>query len=583
MDMISTLDPVTVEVIRNHFISTARQMKNTLVRASFNPIIYEMVDFSLGIYNRRAELIAEGPGIPLFMGAVSFAIKSIIGYVGEENLEDGDVVLSTYPYFIGSHSQDAVVIRPVFIDGKVFAYTAAKAHWMDIGGKDIYGTDTTDIWQEGLQLYGVKIMKRGVLDRELMEIIRANSRLPDGVAGDLAAQISSCNHGAARVLDLVAKYGKGVVEASVNRILDHGEEMARQAIARMPDGEWTVEASMDNNGLDDVPVKLKARVRISGDELHVDTTGTADQQAGPINCPLATSIAVIRLVTKMMTAPTHEANEGFFRPISTHIPEGSLLNPQAPAPVFLYGWAAMVIGEALFQAMCEIIPENAVARSGGDLVGLLFSGVDRDGNFFAGGGDEAVGQGAAIDQDGENATIIYALGESSNVPAEILEERFPIVVERYELRQDSGGPGRYRGGLGVVKQWRLLQEVNLISTVEQTKYPAWGFAGGKASAAANSVTVEAETPQAHQIGRRSDYKVAAGERLIVSTGGGGGWGDPHLREPSAVLADVRGGYVSLESARLDYGVVIEADDDGYRLDEAATERARKGGAVQPAH
>jgi len=570
-----TLDPITVEVIRSYYQSTARQMRNTLVRASFNPIIYEMIDFSVGIYNRDAELIAEGPGIPFFMGTLTFTIRHLVNYVGIDNLEDGDVLLSTYPYWIGSHSQDASVVRPIFVDGKIFGYTAAKAHWVDIGATDIYGTDTTDIWQEGLQLFGVKVMKRGKLDHEILEIIRANSRLPDSVVGDLTAEISSCNRGAQQVLELVRKYGPEVVDAAVCRILDHGEQIARQAIASMPDGEWTVESAMDNNGITPDPVPLKATLRISGDEMSVDTTGSAPQQVGPVNCPFPSTVSGIRLVTKMVVAPNYDANEGFFRPLKVHSPEGSIFNPKPPAPVFLYGWSAMIMAESLFRIIAEIAPERAVARSGGDLGGILFSGYrPEDGSFFAGGADESCGQGASQDQDGENALILYSLGESSNVPVEIMEERWPVLVEKYELWQDSGGPGRFRGGLGVRKRWKALADLKLINTIEQTKAPAWGVYGGMGSAASNAVILSPDTPQEQPIGKTSDRVLPAGDRLAIHTGGGGGWGDPLEREPARVLADVRGGYVSLESAKRDYGVVIRQADGQYVVDEAGTAKLR---------
>ncbi|MEP7246829.1 MAG: hydantoinase B/oxoprolinase family protein, partial [Gammaproteobacteria bacterium] len=240
----TTPDPITVEVIRSFYQSTARQMRNILVRSSFNPVIYEMIDFSLGLYNREAELIAEGPGIPLFMGTLTFTIRHVVDYLGEENIEDGDVLLSTYPYWTGAHSQDAVIIQPIFVDGRIFGYAASKAHWIDLGAKDVYGMDTTDIWQEGLQLYGVKVVKRGKLDNEIVEIIRANTRLPDAVVGDLTGQIAASSLGTRRVIDLVQKYGKDVVTASITRMLDQGEAIARQAIAEIGDGEWFGEAAL---------------------------------------------------------------------------------------------------------------------------------------------------------------------------------------------------------------------------------------------------------------------------------------------------------------------------------------------------
>lgn len=574
MQSSKSLDPITVEVIRSYYQSTARQMRNTLVRASFNPIIYEMIDFSLGIYNRKAELIAEGPGIPFFMGTLTFTIRHLVDYVGIDNIEDGDVLLSTYPYWIGSHSQDAAVVRPIFVDGRIFGFTAAKAHWVDLGGKDIYGTDTTDIWQEGLQLFAVKVMKRGKLDREILEIVRANSRLPDSVVGDLTAQVSACNRGAQQVIELVSKYGADTVEAAIDRILDHGEQIARQAIASMPDGEWTVDSAMDNNGITPDLVPLRATLRISGDEMFVDTAGSAPQQVGPVNCPLPSTISGIRLVVKMVVAPNYDANEGFFRPLKVSSPEGSIFNPRAPAPVFLYGWSAMIMAESLFKIIAEIAPERSVARSGGDLGGILFSGYrPEDGSFFAGGADESCGQGASHDQDGENALIMYSLGESSNVPAEIMEERWPVLMENYELWQDSGGPGRFRGGLGVRKRYRALADLKLIGTIDQTKSPAWGVDGGM-TGTPNSMIVCPGTPRERRIGKVSDCIIPAGECVDIEMGGGGGWGDPLERDPERVLGDVRGGYVSVESAGKDYGVVVRSEGGGYVLDPLATDKAR---------
>lgn len=568
------LDPITVEVIRTYHQSTARQMRNALVRAAFNPIIYEMVDFSLGIYDENADLLAEGPGIPVFVGALTFAIRDVMAYVGRENVDDGDVILSTYSYWTGSHPQDAVTIRPIFVDGAIIGYAVAKAHWMDLGAKDIYSIDTTDIWQEGLQLFGVKIVKRGVIDKELVEIVRANSRLPDGVIGDMIAQISACNLGAERTLHLIGKYGLETVKASNARMLDQAEEIARKAIAEMPDGAWTVEAQLDDNGIGKDAVPLKATIRITGDSMHVDTTGSAPQQVGPVNCPLATTASIMRLVMKMMIAPDHDANEGFFRPLTVHAPSGTIFNPIAPAPVFLYGWAAMAIGEQLFEAFTQIAPKRAVARSGGDLGGILFSGLRPDGSFMAGGVDECVGQGASIDADGESALISYALGESRNTPAELIEERFPVLVEEYTLRQDSGGAGRYRGGLGVQRRWRLLDDISLISVLEQTKRPAWGVGKGKGSVP-NRLTVGWGTDGAREVAKITGHPVRSGQRLMLETGGGGGWGDPYERPAETVLADVIDGYVSPERAEADYGVATVLDSDNRRtIDEDATSRAR---------
>jgi N-methylhydantoinase B len=576
-----TLDPITVEVIRSYFQSTARQMRSTLVRASFNPVIYEMIDFSIGIYSRDAELIAEGPGIPFFMGTLTFTIRSVMKHLGLDNVHDGDVMLSTYSYWTGSHPQDAVIIRPIFVEGTIFGYTAVKAHWMDLGAKDIYGTDTTDIWQEGLQLHAVKVVKRGKLDDEIVGIIRANSRMPTEVIGDLTAEISACGHGVKRIQELVHKYGTDTVQGAVASILDHGERIAREAIKAMPDGTWSAESALDNNGITQDQVPFKATVRIAGDEITVDTSGSAPQQIGPVNSPFPSTVSAIRLVLKMIIAPNYDANEGFFRPVKVVSPEGSVFNPKAPAPIFLSGWTAQIMAESLFQVMAKIAPDKSVARSGGDIGGVMFSGIDPvDGGFFAGGEDECCGQGAGMDQDGENALILFVLGESSNVPVEICEERWPILTEKYQLRPDSGGAGKWRGGLGVVKQWQALTDLKLIGTIEQTKAPAWGVDGGQ-SGKTNSMTISVGLPHQRPMGKASGWALPAGERLLFEMGGGGGWGDPLDRDPAHVLKDVVGGYVSKESAEREYAVVVRQSEACYSLDEKATHALRQKRRSRP--
>lgn len=568
------LDPITVEVIRSYFDSTARQMRNLMVRGSFNPIIYEMHDFSLGLYTKDAELIAEGPGIPAFLGTLTFAIKDMVRYVGEENLEEGDVILSTFPYFIGAHPQDATLVRPIFVGGRLFGYTSAKAHWLDLGAKDIYSTDTTDVFQEGLKLFGVKLVEAGKLNREITEIIRANTRTPASVLGDMTAQISACNLGAERVHQLVAKYGADVVERSVAAILDHGELIARKAIAAMPDGEWTAEAALDNDGISDSPVPIKVKISIKGDEIFMDTTGSAPQQKGPINCLYARTASVARLVLKMVIAPGYSANEGFFRPLKLHCPLGSVLNPEPPAPTFLYGWPSRPMGAAIFKAFTQIAPELSVAKDGCDLGGMMFSWADpQDGSFRAGGFDECVGQGASIDADGENAVVNFTLGESQNVPVEIAEERYPLRVERYELWEDSAGAGRYRGGLGVRKFWYPLLEMRLIATIDQTKFPAWGIDGG-ADGAANALALKAGSADESRRGKVSGFILAPGDRVELCMGGGGGWGNPFERDPQRVLDDAIGGYVTTQAAEKLYGVVLEGRGGQLAIDSARTAALR---------
>lgn len=566
-------DAVTTEVIRNYMKSAARQMRNTLVRASCNPVIYEMIDFSLGLYNGRAELLAEGPAIPHFMGTLRFAIKHVVEYVGVANMQDGDVFLSTYPYWTGSHSQDAVVIRPVFVAGKIFGYAAAKAHWMDIGAKDVYGTDTTDIWQEGLQVYGAKVRIAGVPNRDVIEIIRANSRLPDSVIGDLNAQIAACELGARQMTGLVAKYGASTTEAAFEAILNHGEHITREAIREAPDGEWSACGALDDNGVTREPVPIRVTVRIAGDELTVDTTGSAGQQIGPINTPFPATMSFSRLAMKRLTTPDYDANEGCFRPLTVISPPGSMLNANPPAPVFLYGMGPVVMGELIMESLAQAMPHRAVARSGGNECAIVFSGIDPPRGYFAGADIEGTGQGASCDSDGESALVPYYGGDCRNIPIEVLESKFPIQTLRYELRQNSGGAGKFRGGLGVVKVWKALEDLRCITVVEQTLSSPGGLFGGKSGLPSISI-MNAGTPDETRRGKQSDAVLPANAEWHLHTGGGGGWGDPYERVPQVVLEDVNRGYISRQSAADEYGVVIEQLAKRFVINETATSQLR---------
>jgi len=570
-----TIDPITVEVVRSFYQSAALQMRNQLIRGSFNPIIYENHDFSIGLYNEKAELIAEGPGVPAFVGTLRFAIQEIVKYVGAENLEEGDIILSTHPYMIGSHTQDAALVQPIYSEGELFGYAAAKAHWIDLGAKDVYSTDTTDVFQEGLQLYGVKLVRAGTLNREITEIIRANSRAPEVVLGDMTAQISACQLGALRVHELIAKYGSRTVKSAVQAILDHGEAIARKAIAEMPDGEWHAEGALDNDGLSDEPIPIRITVRIKGDEVEIDTSNSAPQQRGPVNSLYGRTVSVGRLVLKMLIAPDYPANEGFFRPLKFTIPSKSILNAECPAPVFLYGFAGRSLGGAIFKAFCEIAPQLSVARDGNDTGGVMVSWTDPEsGQFRAGGMGDPCGQGASIDDDGESALPNVGHGDSQNIPVEIIEERYPIRVAHYELWQDSGGAGRYRGGLGISRAWHALQAIKVTSIVDATKFPAWGVDGG-GSAKANTVFVKEKGNNHLRGGKVTGYELSPGDRVEIGMGGGGGWGHPMLRDPDLVLRDLIEGYISQEAAQDIYGVVARSHDGMLSLDREATQERRR--------
>jgi N-methylhydantoinase B len=433
------------------------------------------------------------------------------------------------------------------------------------------------MFQEGIILPGVKVVKKGVLDKELVDIIRHNSRVPDVIVGDMTAQIVACEAGEKRLLALIDNYGKDTLNEAIEAILDHDEKITRQAIAEIPDGEYHAEGWADDNGFDDKPLKLCLTVKVKGDEITFDTTGSAPQQPSAMNCPYPSTVAFCRLVTKMILEPHTRSSEGHWRPVTVIAPEGSILNPQPPAATYLYGWVGTPLGECIFKALAEVLPEKVVARSGGDICASVgHMGIDsKTGKWFLCAiGQTPVGQGASFDRDGGAGLIAYFMSGSEAIPVEIFEERGPVLIERWALRQDSGGPGKFRGGLGIERQIQALADCRVGGLVEETKFPAWGLFGGK-SALPNVGILWPGTSKERKYGKISQLPFKKGERHLILTGGGGGWGDPYERDANAVLNDVIRGYISLESARKDYGVVIREEDGEYILDEVETEKLRK--------
>jgi len=567
-----TIDPVTVEVIRNYCLSTAREMRDVIIRTSFNPTIYEVRDFAIGIYNRKAELVAQDPGIPIFIGSLDSFIKTIVGYLGEDNIHEGDVIVSNYPYFTGAHPPDVTVLKPIFIDNEIFAYTVCKAHWIDVGGIDVFSINTTDVYQEGFILPAVKVVKRGVVDQEIIDIIGFNNRSGVSCIGDLRAQIAGCQAGEKRILKAVEKYGKEVVADAIAQFLDNSERIFRKSIEDMPDGEWSAQAFIDNDGITDVPVPVKLTVRIKGSDIEVDTTGSSPATQGPLNCPYAGTVAYFRYMLMSITDPFYKPNGGCFRPLKVIIPEGSMFNPRPPSPTELFGWAANQVANLFHKCLVDAIPDKIVARSGGEPCSYLWSVKNpRDGSSMGGGSAAAMGEGAGIDNDGENALVVWQLGDCWSIPVEIWEERYPVFIEKHTLWKDSSGAGKFRGGLGTEHVFRMEDEMHFISTLLLTKYPAWGLKGGK-SALPSSMVAHPGMPE--EVKEKFATTLYEGEYLIEHPGGGGGFGDPYQRDPQRVLDDVIDEYVSIEKAGKDYGVAIKKERDDYIIDWGKTERLR---------
>lgn len=571
------LNPVTVEVIRNAFAAAADEMKINLMRTAYNPIIYEVLDFSVGMFDANGDLVSQAAGLPIFLGNLPPSVKQIIADVGIANIRPGDVYLINDTYTVGTHLNDVVVCSPVFQeDGTLIGFAASRAHWLDIGAVSPGGwtTNTTEIYQEGIRLRSIQLYREGKRNEDVYAILRDNVRYADSVLGDLRAQIAASRTGERRWQEIVGRFGLQTVRAAVQEMFRLEEAASRQAIAEMPDGVYTAESFMDDDGVEiGVNRRIAVTVTIAGDEMEIDLTGSSPQVTGPINCGWAATLSGARIAFKAVTSPFSLVNEGSFQPLKLVVPEDSMFNARPPAPSAVYGLVLMTLCDTIFRALYDAIPERIPAAHYADVSAIFLFGVDPVSrepwlHVEAEGG----GWGASRSRDGENCLIAIADGDTRNVPVEIVENKYPLRITRYEVRKDSGGPGQHRGGLGHYRDYMILSDgCRITTTQERSQCPPWGLNGGQ-SAQTNRVVVNPGAADQLIIQKCTGHPVRRGDTVSCQTGGGGGWGLPFTRDPESVRRDVLQGYVSLEAARTDYGV--EIDPATMQVALAVTEELR---------
>jgi N-methylhydantoinase B len=551
------IDGPTAEVVRNYLGAAAEEMRATLVRTAFNPVIYEVLDFGISIYDSDLELIAEAPGLTHFLGANDYAIRKGVEYVGTERIRPGDVILLNYPYWNAAHTYDATLFSPFFEPrGETpTAYLCVRAHWMDLGAKDPgYVLDSTSVFQEGLLFPGTRIFKEGVPDPELLELIRFNSRLPDLVIGDLHAQVAALRTGERRLGEIYERFGREMVDEAVVLIFRHGEEQTRAALRDLPQGSWTATDVLDDDGVDSEPVPMQATVTIADGTFTVDFSGSAPATVGPVNMPFGATLAMCKVALKALTTPDQPGNGGHMRPLRVEAEPGTLFHAIHPAPTFTL-WTGIVALELIFKALAQGMPDRLAASTGGDVPGFMMVGTHPDtGKMFAVSNNEPVGWGGTPAHDGANATMHLSESIVRNTPIEVIESKTTMLVERLEIRRDSGGAGRFRGGAGIARTIRFLGDGEFLSVVKKTRTHPWGLDGGR-DAETNGFTLFPGTDRERAVSTNRE-PVKAGDRVLVHSGGGGGHGDPALRNPDQVREDVLEGYVSPEAAARDYGIEV---------------------------
>ncbi|MCX5495870.1 hydantoinase B/oxoprolinase family protein [Kaistia dalseonensis] len=546
-------DPITTEVVRHALNSAANQMKRALVRTAFSPVIYEVLDFAVAIYDPQMRLLAQAPSLPMFMGTLNFCVEEAVKNIGgTENMFPCDMIMYNWPYGTGSHPQDLAVINPVYLDdGELIGYTAIKGHWLDIAGKDPYCTDTVDVFQEGTIYPGVKIYKRGELNDDIYRMVLANSRVPKFVAGDLNAQVVGCRVGAAGFLEVVNRFGRDEFRNAVENMFDHGERVVRSYFESIPDGRYVGHGEMDSNGITDDKIPFEVVVEIEGSNVRLDFSNVPETQVGPVNCPVPSTISASRVAISMLAGYGEAPHEGHFRPVEVVTRPGTMFHPLPPAPCFLYGWPALQAIEVIYNAISKALPDAVPAQSGGCICSVVSWGTrEATGEPWADGSPHPTGQGAW--NGGDGGTMLH-ISESATrfSPIEVWEAKNPWMMDKLALAQDSGGPGTWRGGLGVDFHFRMTEDIFITTAVERTKNAPWGLLGGE-SGRANGAAVRFPDGRVVSVPKTTRFMVPKDAVLELSTGGGGGFGDPAERPRAAVEADLKAGYISEAFAREHY-------------------------------
>ena len=562
------LDPILLEVLWNRLVSVVEEQARVLMRTSFTSVVREAGDLSAGLFDRRGRMVAQAvTGTPGHVNAMATSMHHFLAEVPAETLEQGDVLITNDPWQTSGHLNDFTVITPVYRDGELAAFFGNCCHALDVGGRGL-GADSRQVYEEGLLVPVTRLFRRGEPNEELFRLIRANVRAPFEVVGDLYAQAGSNEVGGARLLEMIEEFDLGDLESLSDEVCSRSENAMREAITALPDGVYENEAYAD--GFDD-PIRLAIAIRVEGDEVRVDYDGSSRESDRGINVVLNYTAAYTTFGVKCAISPEVPNNDGSFRPLHITAPDGCILNARHPAPV----GARHIIGHFLpgliHGALAQVIPDKVLAQGADSLWNTQITGRREGGEpftyvFFSGGG-----MGARPTGDGLSATAFPS--GIRGVPAEVIENISPVVMHRRELRPDSEGPGRYRGGFGQEMEIGVRGDSDWVISAmyDRTKCAAQGICGG--SPGATGTVRAADGGELHP---KRQQRLAAGERVTLSLPGGGGYGDPLEREPRMVARDVEDGLVSVERAREVYGVVLARDERAgpYTVDAEATASQR---------
>jgi N-methylhydantoinase B/oxoprolinase/acetone carboxylase alpha subunit len=547
----TALDPITIDITRYKLDGIANEMQSTLLRSSFSPIVKEGLDASASLFALDGTTLAQSCSIPIHLATLIPAVAKIVATFPIARMRDGDSYILNDPYCGGTHLPDIAVVQPVMHRGRPIALAAAMTHHQDVGGMSAGSvpTNATEIYQEGLRIPPLKLREAGVYNETLVALLRQNVRIPDTVMGDLNAQIAACTIGARRFAELAERFGDDQLAAICAELLARSETLTRAALARIPSGTYRCVDYLDNDGIElDKPIRIEIAATVGNGAIEFDFAGTSAQVKGPLNSVPSGSLAAACWAVRALTDPEIPTNGGCFRPISLKLPPGTIVNPQAPAPVNARTSTIKRIAGCMVGALAPVLPGKVPAASAGELHVLAFGGKTRGGTNYVVGELVAGGSGAGPGRDGVDVIETDATN-CMNLPAEALEMEAPIRLRRVALRQGSGGVGEWRGGLGVVREYEVLDgDVSFSHRGERHFSAAAGLAGGGDGAMARSMIRRASGGE-EVIPSKIAATLHPGDRVVVETAGGGGYGDPSRRAVGRIAADIADGKVSARANR----------------------------------
>jgi N-methylhydantoinase B len=544
-----SVDPITVEIVRNAFVAAADEMNATLIRSAYTPIIYEGKDCSVALLDANHRILGQSAGLPIFLGNLEICVGLTEERYGREVWQPGDVWIVNDSFLTGTHLNDMTVYAPIFFEGELVGFSASRAHWLDIGAKDPGGPmDSTEIYQEGLRVPPLRVVVGGEIRRDITELIGLNSRFPYPTLGDLHAQIAVARTGERRLQAILERYGRATVEAVRDQIFEQAERLDREAVAAIPDGTYRAEGCLDNDGVGDDPCWIRVEVIVAGETMTIDLSGCDDAFRGSINCGEAQAVSACRVAFKLLINPEKPINGGTFRPLTVVVRKGSVLAAEEPSACQWYFSPLGLLIDLVAAALAPVMPAQVAGASYGDSMITLITGVDPRQRQFVHVEANVGGWGAWEGSDGESALINSVNGSIKDFPIEVVESRYPLRIRTYGLRPDSAGAGRWRGGLGIVREWVIdCDDAWLSLWYERSQTPAWGLFGGGAGQP-SYVLLNPGTEREQRIQKVNRKRLERGDVIRCLTGGGGGFGEVSQRDRSAIEADLAEGLLSDDEA-----------------------------------